>query len=154
MSLLYGTQFMYTYVTCGATERATHNTLWSFLYECTVLSRGWGLKTGFRLAIGFINHLCQAVKAYRSVRDRGYHIFLTIGSQMAVRLSALRGGRHLPPGTFLVLISVRGWVDRKVIVRLEGLGQLKKSTSSGLEPATFRLVAQCLNQLRYPVPIY
>jgi hypothetical protein len=25
-------------------------------------------------------------------------------------------------------------------VRLEGLGQLKKSTSSGLEPATFRLV--------------
>jgi hypothetical protein len=28
-------------------------------------------------------------------------------------------------------------------VRLEGLGQLKKSTSSGFEPATFRLVA-CL----------
>jgi hypothetical protein len=26
------------------------------------------------------------------------------------------------------------------IVRLEGLGQLKKSTSSGFEPATFRLI--------------
>jgi hypothetical protein len=39
-------------------------------------------------------------------------------------------------------------------VRLEGLGQLKKNpkTSSGLEPATYRLVAQPLNQLRYRVP--
>jgi hypothetical protein len=36
-------------------------------------------------------------------------------------------------------------------VRLEGLGQLKKSTSSGLEQATFWLVTQCLNQLRYCV---
>jgi hypothetical protein len=37
-------------------------------------------------------------------------------------------------------------------VRLEGLGKLKKSTSSGLESATFRLIAWCLNQLRYRVP--
>jgi hypothetical protein len=37
-------------------------------------------------------------------------------------------------------------------VRLEGLGQLKKSTSSGLDPATLRLVAQRLIQLRYRVP--
>jgi hypothetical protein len=45
---------------------------------------------------------------------------------MAVRLSALRAGRPLPPGRFLVLISVRGWVDTRDIVRLEGLSQLKK----------------------------
>jgi hypothetical protein len=36
-------------------------------------------------------------------------------------------------------------------VRLEGLGQMKSPvTSSGIESATFRLVAQCL---RYGVPL-
>jgi hypothetical protein len=39
-------------------------------------------------------------------------------------------------------------------VLLEGLGQLKNPmTSSGIEPATFRFVAQRLNQLRYLVPL-
>jgi hypothetical protein len=46
----------------------------------------------------------------------------------------------LPPVWFLVLISVGGWV--RAIVRLKGLGQLKNPmSSSGIEPATFRLVA-------------
>jgi hypothetical protein len=73
---------------------------------------------------------------------------------MAVRLLALRAGRPLPPrGRFLVFISVTGWVDPKAIVRVEGLGQLKKSnTSLGIESATFRLVAYSLNYVRYRVP--
>jgi hypothetical protein len=37
-------------------------------------------------------------------------------------------------------------------VWLEGLGQLKKSTSLGHKPETFRLVARYLNQVCYRVP--
>jgi hypothetical protein len=59
-----------------------------------------------------------------------------------VGLSALRADRSLPPGRFLVLISVRGWVEPWAIVRLEGLGNLKiPVASSGMEPAIFRYVA-------------
>jgi hypothetical protein len=60
---------------------------------------------------------------------------------MAVRLSALRACRHLPPGRFLVLISVRGCVDPMVIVRLEGLDQLK--TSNDLIGARTRDLPAC-----------
>jgi hypothetical protein len=46
---------------------------------------------------------------------------------MAVRLSALWAGRPLPfQEDSWVLISVRGWVDPRAIVRLEELGKLKK----------------------------
>jgi hypothetical protein len=42
----------------------------------------------------------------------------------------------------MVLISVRGLVDPRAIVWLEGFGQLKNPvTSSGIEPATFWIVA-------------
>ena len=54
---------------------------------------------------------------------------------------------------FLVLISVRGWVKTRDLVRPERLCQRKIAVRpSWIEPATFLLVGQYLNQLRHRVP--
>jgi len=61
-------------------------------------------------------------------------------------MSALRIGDLYPQEMFLVFTPGRG------LVTPEGLSQRKiPMTLTGIEPATFRLIAQCLNQLRHRV---
>jgi hypothetical protein len=67
-----------------------------------------------------------------------------------VRLSDLRTGRVYPPG------NIPGTYFCQRLSRSQGYSateRIMSITPSGIEPPTFRFVAQCLNQLRHCGPI-
>jgi len=82
-------------------------------------------------------------------KPRGFQDVEAIGFQ---------DNRHMKVATFtpqvifLLLISLRAWSAPGAIVRLEGHCQWKITIPpSGIEPAIFRLLAQCVKQLRHHV---
>jgi hypothetical protein len=64
--------------------------------------------------------LYQAVDAHRVVRSRLPHFLDSRLTDCGKVVSFTRQPLFIPQGRFLVLISVRGWVDPRAIARLEG----------------------------------
>jgi hypothetical protein len=74
---------------------------------------------------------------------------------MAVGLSALRAAPPPPPedAGYSFLLEAES-TPGQLYGRKDEVNWKKKSTSSGLKPATFRLVAQCFNEIRYHAPLF
>ena len=78
-------------------------------------------------------------QAQRVLRKLRFPDFVTT-AQDDSRLSALRTGRLYSQEIFLVFISVRGWVDPRTIMLLEGFYVNEKSTDTSGDRASDLLI--------------
>jgi len=96
---------------------------------------------------------------YRSGQDLGapgdgdYSEFPENRHMEVEMLSAVRTGRLYSQDMSLVLVSVRGWVEPRAIVRPEGISNRKTwMPPLGIEPVNFQVVAHCPKQPRHILP--
>jgi hypothetical protein len=113
----------------------------------------WSPNGQYRYCFGFTSQRTDAVFTIK-ISDL---IMFMISRQSAHEggkvISPMRWPSLTPPPApqkvILVLISVKGWVHFWAIMRSQGLSQWKIPVI----PPGVRLVPQCLNQMRHPVPL-